>query len=181
MQKAATAFQNGRLPSDAWREIYNRFVLVQAEAIKLLGEKLRLPSSSTFNASRYIPPGKPKGRQKFSWWVYPARPVFGDSELIHPVTQSAVDKVKSIRDRALALGWTETQFFQNRGRYRFPCGQDYGLVCYLDADRQDSTIGQITDRFIEIIVNSRRQPPEVLYFFNSKADQPWIKRERIPA
>jgi hypothetical protein len=179
MQKAATAFDNGRLPSDAWKELYDRFVNLNVEAVKVLGEKFKLPIGSSFDASRYNPPRKQKPQEIFSSWVYPARPVFGDNELIQPVTQAAVDAVKAISEHALSCGWSESQLYQNRGRYRFPCGQDYGLVCYVDTELGKRTIGRVTERFIELIVNPDRKPAEALYFFNRNSNQPWIKSERI--
>ena len=56
--------------------------------------------------------------------------------------------VTAICGRALALGWSEAQLCQNRGRYSFPCGQDYGLVCFLHGDDR---VGEITHQSIEII------------------------------
>ncbi|HEY3418517.1 MAG TPA: hypothetical protein VGM23_16700 [Armatimonadota bacterium] len=49
-------------------------------------------------------------------------------------------KVNDIRERALALGWTDADLFQTSGLFKFPLGQDYGLVCFLRGRR----IGDIT-------------------------------------
>jgi len=49
-------------------------------------------------------------------------------------------KVNDIRERAHAVGWTDADLFQTSGRYKFPCGQDYGLVCFLSGRR----IGEVT-------------------------------------
>ena len=64
-----------------------------------------------------------------------------------PVSPSAVEQVDAIRDHAVALGWTDAMLYQNRGRYVYPYGQDYGLVCALGRDR---VIGTITHETIEI-------------------------------
>jgi len=65
----------------------------------------------------------------------------------HPVAPSAVERVDAIREQALALGWTEAMLYQNRGRFAFPCGQEYGLVCFLGVRK---AIGRITADTIEI-------------------------------
>ena len=79
-------------------------------------------------------------------------------------------KVDAIRDQALSLGWSESQLYQNRSRFRFPCGQDYGLVCFLEDDKR---IGEVTRQSIEII----GPPPQEnrLRFYNPDIDQPWLK------
>ena len=61
--------------------------------------------------------------------------------------------------------------YQNRGRFRFPCGEDYGLVCFLDDNKR---IGQVTRQYIEIVY----PPPQDnrLRFFNPDVEQPWIKK-----
>ncbi len=75
-----------------------------------------------------------------------------------------------IRDQALALGWSEAQLYRNRGRFRFPCGQDCGLVCFLEKDKR---IGEVNRRSIEIV---GPQPQENrLRFHNPDQDQPWLK------
>ena len=79
-------------------------------------------------------------------------------------------KVDAIRDQARSLGWSEAQLYQNRGRFRFPCGQDYGLVCFLEGDKR---IGKVTRQSIEII----GPPPQerCLRFYNPDVNQPWLK------
>lgn len=67
----------------------------------------------------------------------------------HPVAPSAVDRVNAIREQALALGWTEPMLYQNRSRFAFPCGQDYGLVCFLGGGK---VVGEITADTIAICV-----------------------------
>jgi len=68
--------------------------------------------------------------------------------ILKPVTFHALGEVDAIRDEALALGWTDLQLYANRGRYAFPCGQHYGLVCFIHSDQR---IGQVTATHIEVI------------------------------
>jgi len=56
-------------------------------------------------------------------------------------------KVNDIRERAQALGWTDADLFQTSGRFKFPCGQDYGLVCFL----RGRTIGEITANGVALL------------------------------
>jgi hypothetical protein len=65
-----------------------------------------------------------------------------------PVSPRAVELVDAIRARAMALGWTEAQLYQNRSRLAYPYGQEYGLVCSL---RRDDTIGDITADAVTLI------------------------------
>ena len=79
-----------------------------------------------------------------------------------PVTAQALRKVDSIRDRALALGWSATQLYQNRSRSAFPRSPDFGLVCFLEGDWK---IGAVTPDAIEIIEDSRTNPPGCSSFY----------------
>ncbi|MHB9023451.1 MAG: hypothetical protein ACYC7E_04670 [Armatimonadota bacterium] len=76
-----------------------------------------------------------------------------------PVSLAAVEQVDAIREQAIALGWTDAMLYQNRGRFVYPYGQDYGLVCCLGKDR---VIGVITHDTIEI--HTLRSPGATLSF-----------------
>jgi len=90
----------------------------------------------------------------------PTRPAFlypPDSDLnfdgsIHrfttPVTAYALEQVNAIRDDALLCGWSESELYQNRGRFRFPYGQDYGIACFIDPGQK---LGDVTPDKIELI------------------------------
>ena len=91
-------------------------------------------------------PGDPTCEDGWSDHEYPDDP--GTHRHVQPVRLSAIAKVHAIEARAYADGWTQPELYQNRGRLVFPCGQDYGLVCFL---QQDRTIGRITPRAIELI------------------------------
>ncbi len=100
----------------------------------------------------------------------------GDWRFTQRVRTSAVPKVDAIRDQALSLGWREARLYQNRGRFRFPCGEDYGLVCFLDENKR---IGEVTRQSIEIVGPT---PQEYrLSFYNPEVDQPWMKKKTSKA
>jgi len=79
-----------------------------------------------------------------------------------------VAKVDAIRDRALALGWSERGLYQNRGQFRFPYGEDYGLVCFIGEEQR---IGEVTKQYIEIVSPLPRE--NRLRFYNPDVPQPW--------
>ena len=89
------------------------------------------------------------------------------------MTYQAVAKVDAIREEAMAKGWSEARLYQNQGRFRFPCGEDYGLVCFVDGDQE---IGEVTERSIEIIHGPKSGRPSTLRFYNPDVPQPWMKK-----
>ena len=110
---------------------------------------------------------------------HPGHPYLFPDDGNYPFTEkvlpSALAKVDLIRDRASALGWSEGRLYQNRGRFRFPFGGGYGLVCFVGDDKR---IGEVTNQHIEIVVGS---PPREsrLQFYNPDADRPWLSRVPI--
>lgn len=95
-------------------------------------------------------------------------PKDGDQPVTEKVLPAAVAKVDAIREQALALGWSERRLYQNRGQFRFPYGEDYGLVCFIgDAQR----IGAVTKQYIEIVGPPPRE--NRLRFCNPDVPQPW--------
>jgi hypothetical protein len=83
--------------------------------------------------------------------------------------------VDAIRKQAQSLGWAEARLYQNRGRFAFPCGQDWGLVCFVG---HGDALGEITETHIEIIhdCSGRRNP---LRFANSDVWPPRVPKEAI--
>jgi hypothetical protein len=75
-------------------------------------------------------------------------PADGEWPFTEAATPEAVAMVDAIRDQALALGWSEAGLYQNRGVLRFPCGHDYGLVCFLHSGAR---VGEVAEQWIEII------------------------------
>jgi hypothetical protein len=110
-----------------------------------------LPASATPPDSRCSSeapsiPGDAVAEDDWSGHQFPEEP--GDFRFLQPVRRSALTKVQAIRDAAVAIGWTDARLFQNRGRFLFPCGNDYGLACFVHPDQ---TIGRVTPRAIEIV------------------------------
>ena len=63
---------------------------------------------------------------------------------IRSVSDEALMMVNAIREKAVSLGWSYSELFQNVGiAYR-----DWGLVCFLSGDDR---IGKVAEDFIEII------------------------------
>jgi hypothetical protein len=94
-------------------------------------------------------PGDAVAEDDWSNHQFPEEP--GQFRFLQPVRQSALTKVQAIRDAALAAGWTDARLFQNRGRFLFPCGNDYGLACFVHPDQ---AIGAVTPRAIEVITRA---------------------------
>ena len=168
MALAQKRYERGRLPSRQYEDLRDRFNAVHFWAVERFGEQALLEAMKSLDASRYSPPrvkepGEPSPPPPH---VYPTD---GDWRFTEPVSVEAVAKVDAIRDRALGVGWSEMQLYQNRGRYSFPCGQDYGLVCFLHSDDR---VGEITSQFIEIISPRGSR----LRFHNPNVEQPWLRR-----
>ena len=141
MEGARTRHEKGLLSQDAYNTLRKRFNRVQTWAIRLFGQEPLLAAYRQFSPRTYKPPvNHPPAN-----FCYPRS---GDWRFEHPVTREAIAKVDAIRDIALSLDWTPQHLYQNRGRFRFPLGQDYGLVCFVD---HMSRLGQVTVTHIEII------------------------------
>lgn len=100
----------------------------------------------------------------------------GDQPFTEKVLPAAVAKVHAIREQALALGWSERRLYQNRGQFRFPYGEDYGLVCFIGAEQR---IGEVTKQYIEIISPPPRE--NRVRFYNPDVPQPWRAARLSPS
>lgn len=87
-------------------------------------------------------------------------PETGDWPFTQPVSFEAVLAVDQIRDEAIRLGWSIPALYQNRGRFHFPYGQDYGLVCYLHAGDR---ITEVTPTAIAMLPAGRDEEPLRFY------------------
>ena len=63
------------------------------------------------------------------------------------VSNHAMAQVDAVCEEALGKGWTEAELYRTRGRFPFPCGRQYGLVCFI---HRDLRIGKVTENNIEI-------------------------------
>ena len=171
MALAQKRYERGRLPTRQYEDLRQRFNTVHFWAVGRFGEQALLEATKSLDPTRYSPPTvkEPEEPSPPPPHLYPTD---GDWRFTEPVSAETVAKVDAIRDRALALGWSEAQLYQNRGRYSFPCGQDYGLVCFVHGDDQ---VGGITRQSIEII-NARGTR---LRFYNHNVDQPWLRHVGI--
>lgn len=77
------------------------------------------------------------------------------------LTKSRKEKVDSIKEKALALGWTRKELYSNKGKYKFPCGFGWGLISFLDKKRR---IGEVTEHYIEIITSGPHCDYSARYF-----------------
>jgi hypothetical protein len=155
MEVAKRARERRRLAAAQYQELRQRFNPVHFWATEHLGEPALLAAVQTLDPNTYRPPRvedwqpRPRSEQAPSQaHLFPAE---GDWPFTESVSPEAVRGVDAIRDQALALGWSEAALYQNRGRLRFPCGDDYGLVCYVYDQHK---IGEITRESIEIVAPS---------------------------
>ena len=183
MHLAKKAAQSDRLAAQTFDKLRARFNEIHAWAMEHLGEEALRSALQSLDPKTYAPPmlfpheerpaaarAEPKGTHSAPRaYLFPKD---GDWRFTQRVRNSAVPKVDAIRDQALSLGWSEARLYQNRGRFRFPCGEDYGLVCFLDENKR---IGQVTQQFIEIVGPSAKEYRS--RFFNPDVDQPWIKKK----
>lgn len=144
MNKAKLAFESKTLDKEAFEELRGRFNEVHAWAMDLFGIEALQTAWRSFLPLKamYKPPtmallealgfeGKPEDEEDREppspWYLFPE----GDFPFHCQVTREAVQIVREIADEAKALGWTEHQLFQNRSRFKFPHGKEYGLVCFV--------------------------------------------------
>jgi len=186
MDAAKKAMGSGRLPSQAFETLRCRFNGIHAWAMECFGEEPLRSAVRALNPRTYSPPElgtygqdtRHLSERTVSDKPPPSVPQYlfpkdGDWRFTQRVPPSAVAQVDAIRDQALSLGWSEARLYQNRGRFRFPCGQDYGLVCFVD---EKERIGEVTRRNIEIIGPPPRE--NRLRFHNPDVDQPWLKKTK---
>lgn len=154
MESAKRRHDKGALSREAWDSLRDRFNRMQGWAIDRYGKEALAQAVRTFRPDTYQPPvNRPTSPQPTTTPTAPVVPRFrfpatGDFRFEHPVTLEAVAKVDAIRKQAQALGWSEARLYQNRGRIAFPCGQDWGLVCFIDPG---DDLGEITETHVEII------------------------------
>jgi hypothetical protein len=176
MVTAQAAHKAGKLPEDAWNTLRQRFNALQELAIREFGKESLQEVLQSFSPKNYRPPAlRPEPQEKpveapRKDWIYPGNQAWKCKQ---PVTSQAVAKVDAIREEAMAKGWSEARLYQNQGRFRFPCGEDYGLVCFVDGDQE---IGEVTERSIEIIHGPKSGRPSTLRFYNPDVPQPWMKK-----
>lgn len=193
MTQVRNAHKSGKMKPELYDELRERFNIIHSWAVIHIGEQVLLDAVKSFNTGRYTPPSESTFKTYRMREPIPGMPSAGEnlvlsefpmsktSEYLFPqgddwshsvrITQDAQERVAAICDEALKLGWTEAGLYQNRGRYPFPYGQEYGLICFLSSGR---TIGEISAQSIEIIGNHPKG--ERNRFYNPHMVQPWITR-----
>jgi hypothetical protein len=169
MATAQRHYQAGRIPNHRYEALRVRFNAVHAWAVERFGEQVLLTAVRTLDPKRYHPPAV-KDEDELPPAPPYRYPSEGDWPVTQPVSAGAISKVNAIREQALVLGWSEAQLYRNRGRFAFPCGEEYGLVCFLDDGEE---VGEITRQSIEIINAHGNR----LRFYNHAVDQPWLHHE----
>ena len=152
MEVAKQARERGRLAAAQYQELRGRFNAVHFWATAHFGEASLLAAVKAFDPKAYQPPRardwEPKSQPEQPSPQAHLFPADGEWPFTEPVASEAVGMVDAIRDQALALGWSEAGLYQNRGVLRFPCGHDYGLVCFLHSGAR---VGEVAEQWIEII------------------------------
>lgn len=161
MVLAKKTMAGGHLDAAAFEELRIRFNAIHQWAVEHFGEDL-LREARTLRAGEYRPPVAEDDK--------PRAPLKRElrSAAAHHIRPEAHAMVDAIRDQALALGWTLEALYRTRGRFRFPLGDEYGLICFLGAEDR---IGRVTADSIEII----GPPPQGFrsHFYNPDSEHPW--------
>ena len=176
MEKARAARLAGRLPAGTWEGLRRRFNGLHAWAAAQYGVKalrdavagFSAPEKATALPERETAPEGDSGASRRHRHLHPEA---GEYRFTVPVTAGALAKVDAIRERALALGWTHAQLYQNRGQFKFPCGPEWGLAGFLTPA---SRIGRVTRQYIEIETPGWKAGSN--RFHNMETEQPWLKR-----
>jgi len=164
VDRARAAAANNVIGPASLGRLTERWTMVQAWAREHYGDELLAQGERALGEVRYLAP-EPTGH------LYPAGQRWKHRRW---VSDQSVAKVRVVEERARALGWTEAQLLQNRGRFPYPIGGDYGLVCYLGWNEE---IGEITSDWIEL-----RGPRGCRSrFYNISVRQPWIREKSSPA
>ena len=177
MESARRRFEAGGLSQTAWEELRSRFNKLQEWAIGQYGQAALKAVIRTFKPASYMPPAnrrpEPEPEPEPEQFRFPKEGEFRFERTIAP---DALAKVDAIREQAEALGWSEARLYQNRGRFVFPCGQDWGLVCFVGPK---DALGQITETHIEI-VHDWNGARNTLRFANADVWPPRIPKETVP-
>lgn len=158
MERAKIAHQSGKLSSSSWELLRSRFAEVHRLAISIYGtEKLSGALKSNGNASGNANAnGKTIRGTKTTQSVSDIPMTLtgshdSDPKPIFQITPS--DYAKSILtdeiiNRAMSLSWDLIQLTGVTGKLRFPIGDGYGLICFID---NGDKITEVTKKYITIV------------------------------
>lgn len=161
MLQAREAFNAGKIPEPKWKIMTGLFNAVQNWALEHFGPTKLTEGEIQLRKMKYTGPATPPPVKKESEaWKFPKT---GNFEFTVPVSPESLEKVRAIKSEALALGWSESALFQNRGNLRYPVGNEYGLVCFLEPEKD---IRSVSKDFVEIVHHEANQRETVLRFQN---------------
>ena len=135
-----------KLDGRTYQDLRSRFMEIHRQAIDQFGVDTLKSATQHFDIRTYNPPGK-----QSTLYLPDYQDPTGDYpefKFTQKVRCYALVEVDRIQDEATHAGWSEAELYQNRGRFRFPCGQDFGIVCSVDPGQR---LGQITPEKIELI------------------------------
>ncbi len=169
MLAAQSAFKAGKIPKTAWEGLKRRFNPLQEYAVQKLGRESIRQALRHFRPQDYQAPRQAETPIRNDW-IYPPNEVWN---CIRQVSSEALAKVDAIKEDALSKQWSEARLYQNQGRYRFPYGQDYGLVCFVGGYRE---IGAVAEKYIEVIHCPGSPRLSTLRFHNPDVLQSWLPK-----
>ena len=136
---------NNRL-DDATREVHAGFASLRGLAENLYQPAVIADARKRLTLTKLPSPNQALGlKPQYARFTFPVESIFTRSVR---VTRYALAQVDAIRDAAIAAGWTEAELYQTRGRFAFPYGNDYGVICFV---RPEQRLGRVTAQAIEII------------------------------
>ncbi|HOK45263.1 MAG TPA: hypothetical protein PLK67_04995 [Bryobacteraceae bacterium] len=156
MNLAKLAAGAGRLSQDAFDDLREKFNAVHKWAVAHFGEEALREAVRHLDTRSYAPPV-----------AEPDQPVHL-ARVAENSAAEAVALVDAIRDRVLALGWSEESLYGCKPATGGSRERRCGLVSLLQASDR---IGEVTSQSIEILRASGAQQR----FYNLLADQPWIR------
>ena len=133
---------------DATREMHKRFANLQRHFEGLYQPPVIAEARKRLVLTKLPSPNQALGlKPQYARFKFPAEPT-STLQRSTRVTRHALAQVDAIREAAMAAGWTEADLYQTRGRFAFPYGKDYGLVCFV---RRDQKLGRVTPKAVEVI------------------------------
>ncbi len=166
MTRAKEAYLAGDLTAERFEELREAFNGIHARAIQRFSECDLLRALDRLRPKHYDGPRPPRwSRDVATTGVDTGRSAVHRGACSKTVSPRAIAQVDAIRDVALALGWSHASLYATHGRFAFPCGQDYGLVCFLE---DGDGVGNVTREYVEILRDGTR---EGLKFYRPRETQ----------
>jgi hypothetical protein len=153
---------NNRLDG-ATREVHSRFASLRRLAEGFYQPPVIADARKRLTLTKLPSPNQALGlKPQYARFTFPADSPHRCSA---QVTRHGLAQVDAIRPQALGAGWTEAELYQTRGRFAFPYGSDYGLVCFV---RPEQRLGQVTPKAVEVIQRAGHS----LHFYRTTGANP---------